>query len=303
MYFLKLAFKIGGWGSIVMAITVLTISLFIYLHTRSFVRSATQTQGTVVKLDQEDSRSGSFPIVSFRDARGQEHEFTSSVSQNPPAYKVGDAVAVLYQTGQPGNAKINSFFEVWGWNLILGGIGVGNFVFGLVMLAVASKIPGEKRQPAMPGHLPMDISQDAILEISFPKVLLVSTAMVVLFMMGCSLVLGLPFRDPLFSVFLVVMVPVTSFAFASCFYFMLQCKIGRDGLRPALPTFYQRVLRWEDITYVRGFGSPFYYVGSGLFGGRCLLPRRFLLKRPDHLKEFIERYAPADNIVRKKLAD
>lgn len=114
---------------------------------------------------------------------------------------------------------------------------------------------------------------------------------------------GIPMRDPLLVGFLIVMFAVTPFIFAFCFCFMLRCKIGRDGLRPAVPTFYQRVLRWEDITVMQGFCSPFYFVRSGaLGGGHCILPRRFLLKRPESLRELIKQYAPENNIIRKTLA-
>jgi hypothetical protein len=88
---------------------------------------------------------------------------------------------------------------------------------------------------------------------------------------------GIPMTDPLLIGFLVVMITVMTFVFAGCICFMLRCKIGQDGLRPAVPTFYQEVLRWEDISAVRGFASPFYVVKSSAFGPFCILPRRFLL--------------------------
>ena len=115
-------------------------------------------------------------------------------------------------------------------------------------------------------------------------------------------VFGIPMNDPFLIGFLVVMIPGTTFVFAGCLCFMLRCKIGRDGLRSAVPTFYQRVLRWDDISIVRGFASPFYVVRCSEFGPFCILPRRFLLKRPENLREFIDEYAPADNIIRKELA-
>jgi hypothetical protein len=147
----------------------------------------------------------------------------------------------------------------------------------------------------------MNTPQDATLEISYPKALLVTIPSMACFVLGLFAI-GIPMTDPLLIGFLVVMVTGMTFVFAGCICFMLRCKIGRDGLRSAVPTFYQRVLRWEDISDVRGFASPFYVVKSSTFGPFCILPRRFLLKRPDSLREFIDQYAPADNIVRRKLA-
>lgn len=147
----------------------------------------------------------------------------------------------------------------------------------------------------------MNTQQEATLEISYPKALLVSVIAFACFFVAIYLD-GIPTSDPLLIGFLIFMGIVMPFVFAGCLCFMLRCKIGHDGLRPAVPTLYQRVLRWEDITVVWGFGSPFYSVRCGFFGGQCLLPRAFLLKRPDSLREFIKQYAPEDNIVRKKLA-
>lgn len=108
--------------------------------------------------------------------------------------------------------------------------------------------------------------------------------------------------DPLLIGFLVVLFPVMTLVFAGVMCFMLRCQIGHDGLRPAVPIFYQKVMRWEDIAAVHGFACPFYIIRCRGFGGQCMLPRRFLLKRPDRLRELIEQYAPMDNILRKKLA-
>jgi hypothetical protein len=148
----------------------------------------------------------------------------------------------------------------------------------------------------------MNTPQDATLEISYPKALLVTIPSMACFVVGLF-VIGVPMTDPMLIVFLVVMVTGMTFVFAGCMCFMLRCKIGHDGLCPAAPTFYRRVIRWEDISVVKGgFASLVYVVRCSTFGPFCVLPRRFLLKRPDSLKEFINQYAPADNIIRKKLA-
>jgi len=153
-------------------------------------------------------------------------------------------------------------------------------------------------------HTSMNTPQDAMLEISYPKALLVSAVMMACFFVAVFamfFVMGFSASDPLLIGFLIFMGIVMPFVLAGCLCFMLRCKIGHDGLRPAVPSFYQRVLRWEDISAVWGFGSPFYTVRCRAFGGQCILPRSFLLKRPDSLREFIKQYAPEDNIVRRKL--
>jgi len=150
-------------------------------------------------------------------------------------------------------------------------------------------------------HIAMNTPDEAALEISFPKALLFSAVCMAAFTVA-TLSLGMPLHDPLFVGFFTVMVVGMTFVFAACFCFMLRCKISQDGLRPAVPTFYQQLFRWEDIAVVRGFATPFYVLRSSAFGPFCILPRRFFLKRPESLKTLLEKYAPADNIVRKIVA-
>jgi Protein of unknown function (DUF3592) len=296
---LKLLLKIGGWICVIVGIIVLTISFFIYLHTRSFVQSASRAQGTVIRLDENRGGPESYPVFTFRDAKGQAHEIESNTGENPPAYKIGDAVTLLYQSNRPANAEIDSFFNVWGWNIVLGGVGIFHFVLGFGILVVAIKIlgnPGPTIHPAVPANKPENVT----LEISYPKALLVSTSFMACFVIGVF-AMGIPRKDPLLIGFLFVMITGMSFVFAGCLCFMLRCKIGDDGLSSAVPAFYQQVLRWEEIVRVEGFGKPFYVVKSRFFKGQwCLLPRKFLLKRPDSLRKAIEHYAPANNIIRKK---
>lgn len=147
----------------------------------------------------------------------------------------------------------------------------------------------------------MDTLQEATLEISYPKAWVVSALGMVCFFLGL-LAIGIPLRDPVLIIFLIFMGIVMPFVFAGCLCFMLRCKIGHDGLRPAVPTFYQLVIRWEDISFISGIAAPYYSIRCRGNGTRCLLPRPFLLKRPDSLRELIIQYVPENNIVRKTLA-
>lgn len=146
----------------------------------------------------------------------------------------------------------------------------------------------------------MDELDETALEISFPKAFLLSALYMTSFVIALFII-GVPMRDPLLIAFIIIMVPGTAVVFAAGLCFMLRCKISRQGLCPAVPSFYQRVIPWDEITSIRGFASPFHVLKTSAFGPFCILPRRFLLKRPESLKQLLEQYAPADNIVRNKL--
>ena len=148
----------------------------------------------------------------------------------------------------------------------------------------------------------MSTSDEATVEVSFPKILALTALSMPLFALGCYAI-GIPINEPLVIIFISVVAVVVTPLFAIFTYFSLRCRIGREGLRPAVPMFYERLIRWSDVTAIRKtIGSPIYIVKGREVSEFALLPGRLLLKRPDSLRQLIEHYAPADNIVHKKLA-
>ena len=120
-----------------------------FVQTLGFKSSAARADGVVVKLESRRSsgrsgargrgRSGgpSFaPVFEFKDAEGGSHRVTSSVSSRPAAYDVGEKVAVLYSPGDPEDARIDSFFSLWGGPCALAVVG---FLFTLVSTIVLVK--------------------------------------------------------------------------------------------------------------------------------------------------------------------
>lgn len=81
-------------------------------------------RGVVVDLDRGT------PVVSYVTARGDTTTFWSMVSSNPPTYRVGEVVDVLYDPARPREAEIKGAghfmvgaFALFG--LVFAGIGVG----------------------------------------------------------------------------------------------------------------------------------------------------------------------------------
>ena len=116
-------------------IGLLFASYKINAHEASFRTTAVKATGQVVDLIAKSS-SGSgkssttyAPKIQFADAMGHSVTFVSSVSSNPPSYKPGDSVPILYQPKTPENAQVDSWFSRWGGVVIAGGIGA---VFSLV---------------------------------------------------------------------------------------------------------------------------------------------------------------------------
>lgn len=128
---IKYLFAIIGLG-------MMAGSFFLYQNTATFLESAISAEGEVVELVRSSSSSSSTsgssytyaPVVKFKTSKGESIEFKSTTSSNPPSYTRGERVEILYTEDKPHEAKINSFFSLWGGAVIVGGIGVVFFLIG-----------------------------------------------------------------------------------------------------------------------------------------------------------------------------
>lgn len=132
----KYIFTLIGIGMLVGA-------ALIYRNTSSFLAGASKAEGTVVELVRSRSSNSITyqPVVQFAGQSGQTIEFVSSISSNPPEYRIGQKIPVLYDPADPQDARITGFFSLWGGSAILGGMGGVFFLIGAgIILAGTLKV-------------------------------------------------------------------------------------------------------------------------------------------------------------------
>ncbi|MDP5240807.1 DUF3592 domain-containing protein [Uliginosibacterium sp. 31-16] len=117
----------GGIGAV-----TLIIALILFANTRSFLSEAQRAPGVILELvaSESDDSTVYHPVVGYQTPDGENRFFQSSVGSNPPAYEEGEKVEVLYSPSKPDDARINSFFSLWGGALIVGGLGSIFFAVG-----------------------------------------------------------------------------------------------------------------------------------------------------------------------------
>lgn len=129
----------------VTGVGLLAGALFSFVQTRDFAARAVEAQGVVTDLarsrsSSRNSGSGSYsPVVAFETARGQRIEFTGSLSTNPPAYRPGERVRVLYLPDDPYAAGIGDFWNQWFLSILLGGMGGVFTAVGVVPLLLLAR--------------------------------------------------------------------------------------------------------------------------------------------------------------------
>jgi len=82
-------------------------------------RDGVTTQGRVVEVDSDAKTY--YPVVEFWSAGEKQHRFTSSDGlRSVGDYKVGATVSVLYDPGNPANARLADAKQTWHRPLVFG---------------------------------------------------------------------------------------------------------------------------------------------------------------------------------------
>jgi hypothetical protein len=133
----------GAFGLVAMALCIAAVGQA--LEVRRLLREGLRARATVRELrahapamrstDERGSEDPVYaPVLEFATADGKMHEVEGDAS-NPPRYKVGDEVSVLFHAADPSGARIETFAGLW-LGVVLTGLG------GAITLCVAAFILG-----------------------------------------------------------------------------------------------------------------------------------------------------------------
>lgn len=92
-----------------------------YTKTTNLVSRGVKTTATVARLIEVSSDDGYTykAVFEFTDRNDTNYQLTSSVSSNPPMYKVGERVKVVYNANDPEEVKVVSFWGLYSWSVVL----------------------------------------------------------------------------------------------------------------------------------------------------------------------------------------
>jgi hypothetical protein len=115
---------------------ILGLSLRSIVTTRQFLAVAVAADGVVVELSESVDEDGStyYPVVRFVAPDGQVVRFKGGIGSNPPDYRVGDPVRVLYDPSNPRTARLDTWGNRWGGAL------AGMIVGGVLLLLLAAAL-------------------------------------------------------------------------------------------------------------------------------------------------------------------
>jgi hypothetical protein len=123
------------WVCLLVGLGLILLGGYWASRVQAFVGGAAPAAGTVVELRREPGQRTFAPVVRYQPATGAPRTLVGQVASNPPAYRVGEAVAVLYDPLDPSDARIDGLFSLWGGPLLFSGIGA---ILGLVGLGISA---------------------------------------------------------------------------------------------------------------------------------------------------------------------
>ena len=114
------------------------IGFVILMRTRSFMASAQQTKGTVIRMVSSSGSDGiSYaPVFQFKSINGATIEVAEKLYSNPPQFKTGQEVDILYDPQDPQHARVNKGFNLYFTPALLGGMGLLFFGVGIILLFI-----------------------------------------------------------------------------------------------------------------------------------------------------------------------
>src|SRR5689334_13602384 len=123
------------------AVIMLGVSIWYTYTSYVFASTGVEVPGTVVRL--EDSYSdGSYtysPVFRYT-YQGQEYEYESVNSSDPPTNQVGDVETLLVNPNNPSKARQNSFWELWLMPCILGPVSLFMLLLSIVLPIMVRKM-------------------------------------------------------------------------------------------------------------------------------------------------------------------
>ena len=135
--------RLGRFVFIPLGLMLLLGAAWTVWSTTTWVARAVEVKGSVIEMvrsrDRENTTYLFAPVVRFQTLEGNTVEFESAMRSNPPAYRKGQTVTVLYDPDEPRSAAIRGFFSLWLMSIILGFIGTIFTIVGTAMVVLSSR--------------------------------------------------------------------------------------------------------------------------------------------------------------------
>ena len=133
--------KLVSIGLIIFGIALIFWAVGQFSNTKDFITNGNKTTATVIELIEEyDEGSTMFtPVFNYTNELGETKAFESSVSSNPPDYRIGDTENIIYMSNTD-DARIDSTWGLYLFTIVLSIIATIAIIFGFIFFVAPKNI-------------------------------------------------------------------------------------------------------------------------------------------------------------------
>ena len=133
--------KLVSIGLIVFGIALIFWAVLQFNDTKDFIANGNKTTATVIELIEEyDEGSATYtPVFKYINELDETITFESSVSSNPPDYRIGDIENIIYMPNT-NDARIDSTWGLYLFTIALSIIATLSIIFGFIFFVAPKNI-------------------------------------------------------------------------------------------------------------------------------------------------------------------
>lgn len=106
-------------------------AVYSFRNTMTFLNNGYKATATVIDFHKYESDGEAFaPIFTFRTKDNQLITYELAEGNDPPAWKIGETITVIYDPSDPSKVSLYSYFRVFIWTLVLLSISLPLLVIG-----------------------------------------------------------------------------------------------------------------------------------------------------------------------------
>ena len=120
---------------VLIGLVLIIIGIHLFLTSRHFRNTGVKTMATVIEniaLQSRDNEGTSVMYAPLLECivKGEKKTYTPNARSNPPAYHIGEKVAIVYSPENYQNVRIVSYWGIFLGSNILLGMGLPMFLIG-----------------------------------------------------------------------------------------------------------------------------------------------------------------------------
>ena len=124
--------KMGYAITLILGIILLIGAFVVFRQSMEFIQNGNRITATVIELEKITSRKRVTykPILKFKTFTNQEIIYRHHTSSSPASFDIGDEVPIVYETENPDNVKILTYFGSFLWAIVLMSISMTLIIIG-----------------------------------------------------------------------------------------------------------------------------------------------------------------------------